>query len=304
MVDIREHVPLAPLTTYRIGGPADRFAQPTSRIELVEALLYASDHALPHFVLGKGSNLLVSDSGYHGLIIDTSLLDTIEWSGNTVRCDAGALLHTLVRESVGRGFAGCQECAGIPGTIGGGLIMNAGAFSQTISDCCISAHVVNADGADEMELSASDISFGYRTSSLRDESRIVLDATFSFSRAPDSAALAASFEDILKRRREKQPLDLPNCGSVFKRPPGNFAGTLIEQCGLKGFTAGGARISEKHANFIINTGNANTATAEDVRTCIATAQQRVYEATGILLEPEVIPLGQFSVSLFTPSQES
>jgi UDP-N-acetylmuramate dehydrogenase len=222
------------------------------------------------------------------------------WEGNTVEVAGGVLLNRLVKEVVAKGFAGIEDLAGIPGTVGGAVIMNAGAFSSCIADTLLDIECFRPAGGTVERLNAEDLELGYRTSSLKVSGDIVLSARFTFDRTQAVEALEHRRREILDRRRQKQPLDLPNCGSVFKRPTGNYAGALIEKAGLKGRTYGGARISEKHANFIVNTGGAK---ADEVRHLIVTAQKVVHERFSVLLEPEVIFMGEFTEPLFRIPQE-
>lgn len=298
MISIQENVSLRNKTTYRIGGPARYYCIVRHDSDVHEAIVWAHEHNQPLFVLGRGSNILVSDSGWNGLVIDMSKFSSIRWKNTTVESQGGALLHTLVKQSVERGFAGMEELAGIPGTIGGGLIMNAGAFNQTIAGCVLWVKGINLNDATLWHQPQERIVFGYRSSSLKEQkSALILGAQFQFTEGRRDA-VRDIYSSILRSRNRKQPVDLPNCGSVFKRPEGNFAGALIEQCGFKGYTIGGARVSEKHANFIVNV---NDASAQDVRKMIATIQKRVFEERGVCLEPEVIFVGEFDTPLFEPS---
>ena len=293
MIDIQSNIPLAPLTSYKIGGPARHYLSASLLSDIVAGLAWAHEHGETVLMLGRGSNLLVSDSGFAGLVIDTSATSAISWDRTTAHVAGGTALHDLVRAAVDRGMGGMEELCGIPGTVGGGIIMNAGAFSQTISDCVVAVEVVERDGTNRRMIEKKDIEFSYRNSSIKADGSIILSATFSFIEG-DLAKLTATFDDIQNRRREKQPLDLPSCGSVFKRPPGGYAGTLIESCGLKGFTIGGAQVSEKHTNFIVNIGSA---TANDVRSLIVHIQKTVLDQTGTILAPEVIFIGEFGVDI-------
>jgi UDP-N-acetylmuramate dehydrogenase len=295
MIDFLSEVPLCDKTSYKIGGPARWYAEPANADEVAEALDRARALDLPVFVLGKGSNILVSDRGWPGLAINLSASFTaIDWTGSGVIAQGGALLDTIIRESVCRGMGGMAELSGIPGTVGGAVVMNAGAFSAAIADTLVEAELFDMEDNRTATLDGEGLELGYRTSILRNRRAIVLSARFSF-RPGTTADLKETRRSVLEKRKAKQPLDLPSCGSVFKRPPGNYAGTLIEQAGLKGERSGDAEISPRHANFIVNRGGAK---AEDVRRLIALAQKRVFEETGILLEPEVVFAGEFEVDLF------
>ncbi|MDR2577379.1 MAG: UDP-N-acetylmuramate dehydrogenase [Chitinispirillales bacterium] len=301
MAKITENVPLAGKTTYQIGGPARFYAEPEREGEIIELYQYAAERGLAVFVLGNGSNLLVSDGGIDGLVINLSAkFVAINWGdGKTVSVLSGFLLDDLAAAAAERGLAGIEELSGIPGTVGGAVIMNAGAFDTEIARTLRSVRVLRVAGLTIENLPAPSLGLGYRTSVLKGSGDVILSAVFEFEPAADAGRPLSVREQILRKRNEKQPLNYPNCGSVFKRPAGNYAGTLIESCSLKNFKIGGAAISEKHANFIINTGNA---TAEDVRGVIRHAQEAVYEKSGFLLEPEVIFAGDFTKPLYTPEK--
>ena len=295
---LQKNIPLQDKNTFRIGGPAKYYLEPETEMELIDALRRARRSNIPLFILGKGSNVLISDKGWPGLVINLSARFTgITWNGSEVEVKGGTSLNQLTAESAASGKTGIEQLSGIPGTIAGAVVMNAGAFDSCIADTL--SYVTYYDsGKDQIILSnASELALGYRTSIFRQISAVVLCAGFHLHIQMSKDQLCAVRKDILARRKQKQPLDYPNCGSVFKRPEGNFAGTMIEQCRLKGTSAGGVEISEKHANFIINK---NNGTASDVRKLITTVQKTVYERFGILLETEVIFAGEFEESLFIP----
>lgn len=293
---ILENVSLAGKTTYRIGGCARYFAEPETEAELLQLYEQASARNIPVFVLGKGSNVLISDQGWDGIVVCMSKLCSVEFDGCRVVVQGGLRLDELVALAVRRGCAGMEELSGIPGTVGGAVVMNAGAFSSCIGDTFKNARVLNTSQNTVTEMSSEQMAFGYRHSAVKDSGDIVLSAVFEF-KAADAEMLAESRKNILCRRKGKQPLDKPNCGSVFKRPPGNYAGTLIEMSGLKGFRIGDVEVSQKHANFIVNSGKG---CAEDVRRVIRHVQKTVYERYGVMLEPEVLFVGTFDEPLFTP----
>jgi UDP-N-acetylmuramate dehydrogenase len=277
---------------------------PKSHEELYRAVEWARKKSLPLFFLGKGSNVLISDRGWSGLVvhmISEGGDEEFKWRGKTVEVPGGMLLNTLVKNVTAMGCAGMEELAGIPGTVGGAVVMNAGAFSSCIADTLAGIDYYRRHQGTVEKVSAIHLNLGYRTSSLKISGDIVLSARFTFHRTDSPENLDSRRKAVLARRREKQPLDFPNCGSVFKRPPGNFAGTLIEKAGLKGIKCGGASISTKHANFIVNTGGAR---ADDVRHLICTAQEKVYKQFSVLLEPEVIFIGDFTEPLFRPPEEN
>jgi UDP-N-acetylmuramate dehydrogenase len=297
MSNYRKNVSLRDKTTFRIGGAAAWYAEPDSIEALKKAICFAHEKSLPVLLIGKGSNLLVSDSGWPGLAISLlSGLNSTTWNGPEVSAQGGVMLDTLVRESIDRGYSGLEELSGIPGSVGGAVIMNAGAFSTCIADTLAAAEYLEVDSLLVDTLPADKLGLGYRTSALKQKNAIVLSARFRLING-DMLQLRERRSEILEKRRAKQPLDLPNCGSVFKRPPGNYAGALIEKSGLKGYRQGDVSFSSKHANFIVNHGNGS---ASDVRRLIVLAQKKVYEQEGILLEPEVIFAGAFDEPLFSP----
>jgi UDP-N-acetylmuramate dehydrogenase len=288
MLKIVENVPLADKTSYRIGGPARFYAEPCCEDDIIEAYRFAAGRGLAVFVLGRGTNLLVSDRGVDALVLNLAAKYTfVEWDNVSASVSGGFLLDGLALAAARKGLAGIEELSGIPGTIGGAVVMNAGAFDTETAHTLRSVRVLRVPALTVETVQASDLALGYRSSALKGKKDVVLSAVFEFKQSDAEKVLSAR-EKILSRRREKQPLDLPSCGSVFKRPTGNYAGTLIESCGLKGFSVGGATVSEKHANFIVNTGGAK---AEDVREVIRHVQKVVYEKTGISLEPEVMFVG-------------
>lgn len=296
MIAFRNSVPLAEKTTFRIGGSACRYVEPHTADDVAGAVGQARNESLPVLVLGCGSNILVSDRGWPGLVINITRLSAVAWDRGTVTAGAGARLDALVKETIGWGYAGMEELSGIPGSVGGAVVMNAGAFSSCIADTIQNASCLDMNDCRIVTAGKNELGLGYRTSVLRAKKVLVLSARFLL-RPGDGETLHRVRREVLKKRRDRQPLDLPNCGSVFKRPEGHYAGALIEQAGLKGFRYGNAEISSKHANFIVNRGNA---TAAEVRHLIVLAQKTVYEKSGVLLEPEVIFAGEFDEELFRP----
>jgi len=295
MLKIAENIRLADKTTYRIGGPARYYAEPRSEEGVVEACRFAAEREMPLFILGNGSNVLISDAGFGGLVVNVSkYFSALTWDGATAFVLSGFPLDALAAAAAERGCAGIECLSGIPGTVGGAVVMNAGAFDADVSRTLRSVRVFKLSANTIETVSAKDLCLGYRTSKLKGSGDAVLAATFCFT-SGDAAQIKSVRDDILFKRKSKQPVESPSCGSVFKRPPNGFAGTLIEQCGLKGFRAGMAEVSEKHANFIINKGNAK---AEDVRAVIRHVQQTVFEKHGVMLEPEVIFLGEFKDPLY------
>jgi UDP-N-acetylmuramate dehydrogenase len=286
---IRENIPLAPLISFKVGGAARYFTEPSSPEDFSQALAWARGKGLETFILGKGTNLVFSDRGYPGLVVYTGKsFHGIAWDGNRVRAQAGALLHTVVTQSVGLGMAGIQHLAGIPGTVGGGTYINAGAFGQELKEVIVSVTSATMDGR-MVTRSNAECGFAYRHSHFFDLNEIILETCMELIPG-DRETMQAEMRETLRKRKDKQPLHLPNAGSMFKRPPGQFAGVLIEQAGLKGFRMGGAMISEKHANFTVNAGGA---TAQDIHDLTSEVINRVKAATGATLEREVIFIGEF-----------
>lgn len=293
---IEKDIALRNKNTYHIGGNAAFYSEPRSEDEIIKVLLWASDKSLPIFILGKGSNILISDKGWPGIVINVSeFFKEIVWDKDRAIAQSGAMLNTLVNQSIEHSLSGMEELIGIPGTVGGAVIMNAGAFSMCIENAIELVKYYDIHEKRIITCKKSEMKFGYRTSILKDKAIVILSATFVFNNDKTFEELVSIRNSIQSKRKEKQPLEFPNCGSVFKRPVNNFAGTLIEKCGLKGLRIGGAEVSLKHANFIVNRGNA---TAEDVRKLISQIQQNVFEKEGILLEPEVISIGSFDNKLF------
>lgn len=280
--------PMTKHTSFHIGGPAELMAQPQSEEELQSLLLKAAEAAVPVTLVGNGSNLLVRDKGIRGLVIKLgSMLRDIKVSGNVLTFGSGVSLAQASKKAAELGLSGMEFAVGIPGSIGGAVYMNAGAYDGEMSKVVKSVRVMDAAG-EVSELSAGELDFGYRHSALQGSSKIVTSVTVELA-AGDKQAIAEKMADFSNRRITKQPLELPSAGSMFKRPPGYFAGTLIDQTGLKGYTVGGAQVSTKHAGFVVNIGGA---TAADVLQLISDVQAKVFAAHGVHLEPEVLVLGE------------
>lgn len=280
--------PMTKHTSFHIGGPAELMAQPQSEAELQSLLLKAAEAAVPVTLVGNGSNLLVRDKGIRGLVIKLgSMLRDIKVSGNVLTFGSGVSLAQASKKAAELGLSGMEFAVGIPGSIGGAVYMNAGAYDGEMSKVVKSVRVMDAAG-EVSELSASELDFGYRHSALQGSGKIVTSVTVDLA-AGDKQAIAEKMADFSNRRITKQPLELPSAGSMFKRPPGYFAGTLIDQTGLKGYTVGGAQVSTKHAGFVVNIGGA---TAADVLQLISDVQAKVFAAHGVHLEPEVLVLGE------------
>ncbi len=281
-----ESEPMARHTTFRIGGPAELMALPSSEEEVLFALRSARGLGIPAVVIGNGSNLLVRDGGIPGLtVVLGERFSAVEISGNEIFAQAGAPLARLAAAAQRAGLSGLEFASGIPGTVGGGTAMNAGAYGGELSQVLVSACVLEGDSV--LELSLAEMEMGYRTTRPLRRGGIMLGARFRLT-SDDPAAIAERMRDLNARRRDKQPLELPSAGSVFKRPVGNFAGALIEGAGLKGTRVGGAMVSEKHAGFIVNTGGA---TAADVLALVRHIQAVVREKYAVDLEMEVRVLG-------------
>lgn len=280
--------PMAKHTSFRIGGPADVLAQPADEAELAALLKRAAEHAVPVTLIGNGSNLLVRDKGIRGLVIKLSnSFSDMKALGNELTFGSGISLAMASKKAASLSLSGLEFAVGIPGTIGGAVYMNAGAYDGEMAKVVTSVRVMDIEGKIS-ELKASELAFAYRHTALQNSGLIVTSVTCVLQ--PDEAdAIAAKMADFSQRRISKQPLELPSAGSMFKRPPGYFAGTLIDQTGLKGYTVGGAQVSTKHAGFVVNVGGA---TAQDVLQLISDVQSKVFAAHGVRLEPEVLVLGE------------
>ncbi|OFK23875.1 UDP-N-acetylmuramate dehydrogenase [Olsenella sp. HMSC062G07] len=279
--------PMSRHTTFEVGGPADLFVTPDDVDELREAVEACKLANTAFFVLGCGSDLLVSDEGYRGVIIGcTDGLVNVTTDGERIVCQAGVPLREASEMACELGLTGLEFACGIPGSVGGACFMNAGAYDGCVADVLESVWCLLPDGS-LRTFSADEMNMGYRKSRVRDEGLVVLSATFRL-REGDQDRIRAKMDDFTRRREEKQPLELPSAGSTFKRPEGHFAGKLITDAGLKGFCVGGAGVSTKHAGFVVNNGGA---TAADVHAVIEHVQDEVERQFGVRLEPEVRFLG-------------
>ncbi len=278
--------PMSRHTTWRIGGPADLFVQPQDRDDLLVALRVLQQAQLPWQVIGNGSNLLVGDGGIRGAVIHMGRLDRLDFSAAPlVTAEGGLRLMTLVREASSRGLGGLEQLAGIPGTLGGAVAMNAGAGEQDLGRLVRTVVLAGADG--EEQWTAEQLRFAYRSANLP-AGRVVVAAQLKLVNA-EADLLREEIRQRLLQRRRSQGVGRPNAGSVFKNPPGEQAWKLIDRAGMRGAVVGGARVSERHSNFIVNGGSARAA---DVLTLIEQIQDRVYRQSGISLEPEVRVIGE------------
>ncbi|MBP3901709.1 MAG: UDP-N-acetylmuramate dehydrogenase [Blautia sp.] len=281
--------PMSRHTTFRIGGPADVFVSPRDEKQTAEVLGAVRRSGLPFFILGNGSNLLVSDSGFRGVVIRIYRnMSDINVNGEEICAGAGALLSAIAAAARSAELTGFEFASGIPGTLGGAVVMNAGAYGGEMKDVLACARVLTPQG-EIKTLALPELKLGYRTSIIKEEDLVVLSAVMRFEKG-DAAAIRDKMQDLQQRRVTKQPLEFPSAGSTFKRPEGYFAGKLIEDAGLRGFAVGGAKVSDKHCGFVIN---ADHATADDVMRLIQQVKGRVYESSGVRLEPEVRFLGDF-----------
>ena len=288
-VEILVAEPMKNHTTFRIGGPADALALPKTPEEVAEVVRFCHEHAQPYYVLGNGSNLLVSDEGYRGLVLQLYRnFNDIQVNGETITVQSGAMLAAVARTAYQTGLTGLEFASGIPGTIGGAVVMNAGAYGGEMKNVLKEVTVLTKKG-EVLVIPAKALELGYRTSVIPKNGWIVLGAVLQLKKG-DPEQILARMEELKEQRITKQPLDLPSAGSTFKRPEGYFAGKLIMDAGLRGFTVGGAQVSEKHCGFVVNRGNA---TAADVWELICEVKRRVKERTGVELEPEVKLLGDF-----------
>lgn len=281
--------PMSRHTSFRTGGEATVLVQVENTEQLKKLLNYLQKTENEYFVLGNGSNLLVSDRGYDGVVIQIGkAMSAVCIEGEKLYVQAGALLSQAAKCALDAELSGMEFASGIPGSVGGGIVMNAGAYDGEMGQIVESVTVLNGSG-ELMELDRDTMEFGYRTSIIKNRPFIVTEAVLKLQRG-EQESIRAKMDDFAMRRRQKQPLEYPSAGSTFKRPEGYFAGKLIMDSGLRGCRVGGAQVSEKHCGFIINTGKA---TSEDIAELMAEVQERVKERFGVWLEPEVVRLGKF-----------
>lgn len=283
-ISMRMSEPMAKHTSFRIGGPAEIMVFPQNAEELAKILQVSKMLDCKCAILGAGTNVLAPDAGLEGLVICLKdCLDGIErLENNRIRVYAGVTMTRAAVFAANHGLGGLEFAHGIPGTVGGGVYMNAGAYGGEIAQVCESVDVMDVDG-NLQTLTAAEMAFSYRHSRLEDEGGIVISAVFALQPA-EEAEIRGKMQDLMARRKASQPLDLPSAGSAFKRPVGGYAAALIDETGLKGFRIGDAAVSEKHAGFVVNLGDA---TATDVRLLLQAVSDKVYDRSGIRLEPEV-----------------
>ena len=281
--------PMASHTTFRIGGPADYFVMPETVEELRDILALCKEEGLPYFILGNGSNLLVGDKGFRGVVIQLyKNFDGLSIEGTKVTAKSGAMLIRVAKEAGKAGLTGLEFASGIPGTIGGAMVMNAGAYGGEMKDVVTAVTVLTKDG-DIKTLTGSEMNFRYRGSVVEDEGYIVLETVMELKEG-NLEEIQARIDELSLQRRTKQQIEYPSAGSTFKRPEGYFAGKLIQDTNLRGYQVGGAQVSEKHCGFVINAGGA---TAADVMQLMQDVSDKVNAQFGVTLEPEVKRIGEF-----------
>ena len=286
-LELREHEPMAKHTSFRVGGPVRLMALPRTAEEAVRVVQAAAELGIKPFFMGNGSNLLVADGGWEGLIVKSfDGLSALEGEGDTLRAGSGLLLSRLANAALDRGLTGLEFAHGIPGSLGGGVTMNAGAYGGELCQVITAVTCLTPEGEVET-VPAAECAFSYRRSTFSGGERLILGAELRLAPG-DPAAIRAQMEELARRRKEKQPLEYPSAGSTFKRPERYFAAALIDSCGLKGYTVGGAQVSEKHAGFLINRGGA---TCGDLLRLIDHVREIVLRETGVALELEVKTLG-------------
>ena len=286
---IQKDEPMKKHTTFRIGGPADYFIMPSNEKELAETIRVCREFSIPIYIVGNGSNLLVGDKGFRGAIIQLyKSMGTFQVEGNQITAQAGCSLAQIANAALDAALTGFEFAAGIPGTLGGAVVMNAGAYGGEMKDIVQNVTVLTREG-EIRKLEKEELGFGYRASVIKDRGYVVLGAELMLVPG-DKEEILARMQELKNKRVEKQPLEYPSAGSAFKRPEGYFAGKLVMDAGLSGYAVGGAKVSEKHCGFLINAGGA---TASDVMELIRQIQAKVKEQFGVQLEPEIQFLGEF-----------
>lgn len=286
--EIKYNEPMKKHTSFRIGGPADFFIRPADIEELKQVIQCCKKESVPYYIIGNGSNLLVKDKGFRGCIIQIyDNFKGVHIDGTKVTAQSGVLLSRLSNMILAESLTGFEFAHGIPGTLGGAVFMNAGAYGGEMKDVVQYATVMDVDG-NVLQLTNEELELGYRTSIAQQKGYIVLEVVMELQKG-EYNAIKARISELTQQRTTKQPLNMPSAGSTFKRPPGHFAGKLIMDAGLRGFRVGGAQVSEKHCGFVVNTENA---TAKDVLDLIAEVQKKVKEQFGIQMEPEIRIIGE------------
>ena len=281
--------PMSRHTTFRVGGPADFFVTPKAKEEVRDVIRICKEAGMPYYIIGNGSNLLVSDAGYRGVIVQIyKEMNEVKVEGDLVKAQAGALLSGIAAKALGAELSGFEFASGIPGTIGGACVMNAGAYGGEMKDVLEFVTVLTGEGK-IIELGRNELELGYRTSVIAKKGYIVLGAVLKLERG-DGEKIKTYMDELKEKRVTKQPLEYPSAGSTFKRPEGYFAGKLIEDAGLRGFQVGGAQVSEKHCGFVINRDHATSA---DILSLCRQVQEKVKAQSGVELELEVKLLGEF-----------
>lgn len=287
--NVKINEPMKKHTTFRVGGPADYFLTPDSAESVQDTITFLKHNKVPYYVVGNGSNLLVGDQGYRGAIVQIyQKMNQIRTEGEYIYAEAGALLSKIAAEALSKGLTGFEFASGIPGTLGGAVMMNAGAYGGEMKQVIQEATVLTSDGK-IITLAAEDMEFAYRSSIFSKNGDIVLSAVLKLDKG-EQEAIRARMDELKVQRVTKQPLEYPSAGSTFKRPEGYFAGKLIQDAGLRGFQVGGAQVSEKHCGFVINKENA---TAADIISLMEQVSDKVEAQFGVRLEPEVRRLGEF-----------
>ena len=287
-ISVEENVPMAQHTSFRAGGNAAMMVTPADAEELKTVLAVIEEAGCPHMVLGNGSNILVKDSGYDGVIVKIGEgFDYVRQEGQTLICGSGTLMSVVAKASVAGSLTGFEFASGIPGTVGGAVFMNAGAYDGEIAEILKRAKIVSKDGRREFYMTAEELQMGYRHTVLHETQDVVTEVELELEKG-SADEIKRKIADFTERRNSKQPVNFPSAGSFFKRPAGYFAGKLIQDAGLKGLTVGGAQVSELHSGFIINRGGA---TATDILQLMEIVQARVFDEFGVKLETEVRIIG-------------
>lgn len=277
---MKEHI------NFEVGGPADILLIPSKVEQIIESIKICKENNIPYFVMGNGSNLLVKDGGIRGVVIKLTGLTNLEVNEEEIKADCGVMLKELSDKALENSLTGLEFACGIPGSVGGAVFMNAGAYNGEIKNVIKEAQVITSSG-EIVTLSKDELELGYRTSKVMKDNSIVINATFKLEKG-NKEEIKETIDDLTQKREEKQPLEYPSAGSTFKRPEGFFAGKLIEDAGLRGYRVGDIMVSDKHCGFVVNVGKG---TAEEVHMLMEHVEQTVYEKFGVMLEPEVRFLG-------------